>query len=67
MKIRGELKKFVGKQIKDVEDQIEVFAKRRHLNVNIVGWDSPGNIDVKHNRLNVHLNQNSVITGFVFG
>jgi hypothetical protein len=60
---------FKGKMLKDVADQINLVAQAKHLHVNVIdpadGISS--NIDVEHDRLNVHVDESFHITRFTVG
>lgn len=63
----GPYRKYFGQMIKDVADQLNELAQRDHFSVNVIGYESPGNIDVEYNRLNVYLDEESRITKFSVG
>ena len=68
MNVKGVWQPFIGKQIKDVFDQITKVAHQRGLSVNIIDPEfNVSNIDYNPTRMNVHVDSNSIITGFVFG
>lgn len=68
MKVRGALQPFIGKQIKDVADQIQAYAARHGNTVNIIDPKfNISNIDYNPTRLNVHVDASAVVTGFIFG
>lgn len=64
----AEVEPFVGQQVIDCEDAIETAAASHGYSVMILDpVFNPGSIDSDPKRLNVHTDENSVITEFTTG
>lgn len=63
----GYFNRFLGKQLIDVNDEIVGNAKIYKLSTNVLDESFTQNIDIDRKRLNIHIDNDSIIRKFSIG
>lgn len=58
---------YVGRPLIEGIDRIKEFADFWRFTTNVMSPDSPKNIDRDYNRLNIHIDENSIIQRYTVG